>query len=208
VLERIGGPGAFVQSPTDAFPVPGGTQAFPHVGDWDGDGDMDVVVQRQRAHFFENDGANRFTAAATPLIEKDDDFYGGGAGFADFDADGVLDYAGPRALLHGDGTFHDLPRELPGLSLAFSTPFDWEGDGDTDLVHADGTVSVNDGSGAFANVAGLFATPPAGHVFDLPIPVVPGLLGRTLFVRALVLDPGAAGGVAVTNGLELCFGSL
>jgi len=165
VLERTA-PGTWVPGPVSETPFTGigGMAVRPWLGDWDGDGDLDVFNAWNRAYQFENDGG-AFTLASQPLVEKRSSAYGSGAGTADFDGDGKLDLVGPRALLFGDGTFRDAPAPLGGVSLDYLLPADWEGDGDVDLVHRDGTVSVNDGTGAFAPTPPLYPPAPAGFTF-------------------------------------------
>jgi len=48
--------------------------------------------------------------------------------------------------------------------------------------------------------------PPAGMALPLQIPRDPFLCGHSVFLQGLVLDPGAARGIANTQGLELAVG--
>lgn len=127
--------------------------------DYDGDGDMDVLLvngDRWPGHgdggvatlaLFANDGDGRFTEV-TRHAGLDLSVYGMGAGFADYDADGDVDVyvtaVGDNLLLRNDGgRFTEVAAEagvqgrIPGEERPiWSTPVVWtdyDGDGWLDL---------------------------------------------------------------------------
>ncbi|MEX1024698.1 MAG: VCBS repeat-containing protein [Planctomycetota bacterium] len=132
-------------------------------GDWDGDGDVDLMGQEgallttYQVGWLENVGGGQFVRRQSLRV----DLGGVPAGAADFDGDGNLDFLTNTVLVYGDGTFTsplttDLP---PGAS--FDTVRDFDHDGDIDLVSWFGTafdqlhVLVNDGTGQLSAGSGL-----------------------------------------------------
>ncbi|MEQ9662337.1 MAG: VCBS repeat-containing protein, partial [Parasphingopyxis sp.] len=146
----------------EARPIGGFSASYViRAGDFDGDGDADIVVVRDTlpAMVFHNDGAGHFEIASELSGS------GGaarGARLADLNGDGVLDLVIARRrdadlafLGDGRGGF-GAARELPGTGGASTdiAAADIDGDGDTDLLVAsrDGDPSLvllNDGSAAF-----------------------------------------------------------
>ncbi len=138
------------------------------VGDFDGDGDLDVVfvseddvrVGRTGVHeYYLNDGRGHFTVAPYRLPDSE----ANAVAVADVNGDGHLDLAlgnaGQDGLLFGvgDGTFRDVTAtHLPAedrlcQDLEFA---DVDGDGDLDLVagNEDGNrLYLNDGTGRFTD---------------------------------------------------------
>ena len=150
----------------------------PSLGDWDGDGDFDLVVgERDGALFsYRNDGVDGFT----PLIGTANPFDGVNQGqdstpsFGDWDGDGDLDlalgdYGGDSygiGIFENDGTgvFTRTSYDPMGgvdKSRAHSPSFfdlPGDGDGDLDLVVGvrNGTLRSfeNDGTGEFTELTG------------------------------------------------------
>jgi len=136
---------------------------IPVFGDLDGDQDLDVVLPHAvRPLVWFGDAAGGFTAATT-----------GPSGamptgtFADFDGDGWIDQigfdVGELAIGLNDGSGRMVPQDwsFPVLhlspTLTYVQPFDWEGDGDPDLLVFDGRAASdtrivvrNDGGGTFS----------------------------------------------------------
>ena len=120
-------------------------------GDFDGDGDFDLYAVNFAVgdgadggacnRLFRNDGA-RFTDVTEAAGVGDEDGFGMGASWADYDADGRLDLYvtnhGPNRLFRnrGDGTFEEVAERAGVADPAWSTGACWgdfDQDGDLDL---------------------------------------------------------------------------
>jgi hypothetical protein len=144
-----------------------------HLGDWDGDGDLDIALSQgfsifgdpAKLRLMENQGGFSFAQK----VEEDGVKIGAGAGFADFDGDGHLDLAATAVVFFGDGAFGGyFGSELDGPYFAPSVPVavaDFEGDGDVDLVGA-GSTLLNDGGGHFQPSAPQWPAPEPGHAYS------------------------------------------
>jgi hypothetical protein len=125
-------------------------------GDFDGDGDLDLVVTGVTGLGPTSPGATRvyrndngvFTSVAHPF----QDVYLGPVKWVDFDGDGDQDLmlcgtqntGGLSATLwknQGGGVFVDAGLGLPGLDLGYAEFGDWDGDGDLDLVFGGNTLA-------------------------------------------------------------------
>ena len=128
-----------------------------HIVDWDGDGDGDLAsmanLQGTRnglpsgAGFFlwENDGAHHFELAAGSYAVSFDQ---AAPGPADYNLDGLADFATPDGIRFGNGTFTDVQILLGGSGADPELTRDIEDDGDIDLVSlGGGIVFENDGAG-------------------------------------------------------------
>jgi hypothetical protein len=117
-------------------------------GDYDGDGDLDLLVTGVTSasatgvavtRLYRNDGG-AFTSVTHPFPNC----YLGGVAWGDYDNDGDLDVvitgtAGTGALVAGlwrndGGTFTDAGANLPGMDLGFAAWGDYDNDGDLDLL--------------------------------------------------------------------------
>ncbi|MGE3172861.1 MAG: FG-GAP repeat domain-containing protein [Planctomycetota bacterium] len=132
------------------------------VGDFDGDGDVDMVlvVYTAAMQFWRNDGTGTFVDDTAVALPAGPHFNSDNRGAAlDIDVDGDLDVLlrFPLTLLRNDGTGVLTPD--PGWSL-YGEPADLDGDGDTDLVGAT-QVHRNDGFGGFTAIGSIPAPPPA-----------------------------------------------
>lgn len=143
-------------------------------GDYDNDGDLDLVLTGYSAsglvaRIYRYDGGTTFTDinAGLPGVRE------GSAAWGDHDNDGDLDLvltgrsgSGGIARVYrndGNGVFTDVNAGLPGVSESAAAWGDYDNDGDLDLLLA-GTVASgwiariyrNDGNGTFADInAGL-----------------------------------------------------
>jgi len=157
------GPGANVLQPTQTLDDDGIFSVFgPYLGDWDGDGDLDLLNGHSLLNLIENDGDNGFIPAANVTMGFDD--VGGGA--ADLDGDGDLDFAGARAVAWGNGTFESTFDEHLGFGITGLVARDWEGDGDLDVLDRVGRMAVNDGAGTFTPLGEVWPQPPEDFLYD------------------------------------------
>ncbi|MEM7309847.1 MAG: VCBS repeat-containing protein [Planctomycetota bacterium] len=166
VLANDGG-GQLAAGPVRALPdIP---LAF-HLGDWDGDGDLDLTANDQFVFDgstdllqIENVGGLDLAAA----VENEIAFVGAGAGLADFDGDGFLDFCSPIFVVFGDGTFSGpfgSEHAFPGSNAATYPLVDIEPDGDLDSPGVQVTY-FNDGSGAFTS-ASTWPDPEPNHSYS------------------------------------------
>jgi serine/threonine-protein kinase len=141
------------------------------MGDYDGDGDLDVFISGCCAtpndKLFRNDGTGTFTDVTTAAGLKTTDHTGRRGAWADFDNDGDPDlfaggdYGTNANWLYrnnGDGTFTDVTT-ASGMSSSGGEVlwFDIDNDGDLDLL-AGGTVWRNNGTGTFTAAQTGFPT--------------------------------------------------
>ncbi|MBM3984684.1 MAG: VCBS repeat-containing protein [Planctomycetes bacterium] len=175
--------GTLVASPAQALVGEGSMygQMF-DTGDWDADGDLDVLVFAWPepgagvdaiAAFLENDGSDRWSTA--PVAKVDLRYAGPQTplGLLDLDQDGHLDVLGPQSAFFGRGRFEDSLVEVTNLFYEEGpvVVLDHEGDGDADLFHrvslfsTVGFVKRNDGTGAFPATTSLPAA-PSGKLLD------------------------------------------
>jgi predicted nucleotidyltransferase len=133
-------------------------------GDYDNDGDLDLVVGGYRAEagqngtstrLYRNDANGRFTALDVGLPGVGDPVFAWG----DYDNDGALDlflagsYVAARIFRNDGGQFRDIEAGLPAFALATATWGDIDHDGDLDLLLSGaGFVRIyrNDGQDRFS----------------------------------------------------------
>jgi hypothetical protein len=147
-------------------------------GDYDNDGDLDIIVIGDNSShtaitkIYRNDGNNIFT----PVNANISGVYWGGADWGDYDNDGDLDlaitganaygYYSPITKIYrnnGDGTFTDINANLMGFSNSSITWGDYDNDGDLDFAvtgrnGAEASskpytkIYRNDGNGIFTDI--------------------------------------------------------
>ena len=138
-------------------------------GDYDNDGDLDIVVIGYSSRIFRNDGADTFTELAVGLP----DAQSASVAWGDYDNDGDLDilcagltkegthiFTTSRVYRNnGDGTFTDIDAGLAGVWWCSVAWGDCDNDGDLDILIAgepSTKVYRNDGDQTFTNIkAGL-----------------------------------------------------
>ncbi|MEQ1633772.1 MAG: VCBS repeat-containing protein, partial [Planctomycetota bacterium] len=184
-LVRNQGNLTFAEDPT-AFPVLNESFAAVACGDFDRDGDIDVMTGRQYGsgqgsplHMFVNDGTGQFTDTPTWLSVASIFWLPASLSAFDADGDGDLDIAigsvGSSSLFYrhllliNDGTGRLIERAtFPNVrSNNRMTPGDIDGDGDLDLVaycEIGLLVWSNNGSGVFSNLGAVNADGSASPV--------------------------------------------
>jgi len=135
VIEHTGGQ---VWTPT-FYTVQGGNIAGGvYRGDWDGDGTRELITSGDDFQVFEDLGNGSFGLAYEFFVNAPPLAFG--AGPADLDGDGNLDFVAAMYTFHGDGTLTSPFASESDLPLA-----DWDNDGDLDAVGS--RLLVNDGTG-------------------------------------------------------------
>lgn len=167
-LFRNTGTGLFVQT-TDEAGLGAATLAHNGfgvcAGDWDSDGDSDLVLAGQPTMVFANNGDNSFSEA-TALLPKTKGLVTQTAfcAFFDGDRDSDLDLVigqdyGPIWYLENSGgTFGDaVIWPIEGAHTLALLPIDFDNDNDQDVIvindYVPDWVMRNDGEGSFAEVA-------------------------------------------------------
>jgi PKD repeat protein len=148
-------------------------------GDYDNDGDLDVIVANDGFNFlYANNGDGTFTKVSGTAITTED-FSSFGSSWGDFDNDGDLDLFvannGTSSLFmnNGDGTFSKVTGGAIANDVAFSNGCAWgdiDNDGDLDLFVANSKsdfLYLNDGNsnnwlnvqleGTFSNLSAVGA---------------------------------------------------
>jgi len=128
-------------------------------GDWDGDGDTDLIIRERTNtgtafhHYrhLESIGGNGYNLS--DRIEVDGQLSCGVA-CVDMNGDGFLDYVEEANIIYGDGTF-DGPDAGGDLLV------DWDGDGDLDYADGD-TLHENNGGSKYTATPIAFPAPPVG----------------------------------------------
>ena len=150
---------------TGSHGVPNNSRSDAAWGDYDNDGDLDLVVTSPTGRIFRNDGSGMFTSVAT--------FQGldyASCAWGDYDNDGDLDVGvcgqlyGPEytRVYENTGSGFPLAFSLPGVTQGSITWTDVDQDGDLDLLH---TGSVFHGTVGYArlyeNIGHAPNTPPS-----------------------------------------------
>lgn len=104
------------------------------VGDYDNDGDIDVIGRGNTSPFtiYRNDGALSFTSIATTISGSSFE-----SKLGDYDADGDLDLATSSGLVYRNdaGNFVHVATFAASNSIGFLDWVDYDGDGDLDIVN-------------------------------------------------------------------------
>lgn len=128
-------------------------------GDFDGDGDLDVIFGNQRLDTVcRNDGSGRLSLSAgdMPPVDRETNAFAVGDVDGDGDLDVVAACVGWDALYRNDGTgvFADATASLGPQAWSGSSDVDladYDGDGDLDVLFAGSPARLlwNDGTGTF-----------------------------------------------------------
>lgn len=136
-------------------------------GDYDGDGDLDLLLTGSldgtapTTKLYRNDSNNVFVDVATTLTSV----HSGGAAWGDYDKDGDLDIAlagtsggGAVAQLYRNdgGTFVNSGATLTGVSNSVVTWGDYDNDGDLDLLISGTVDGTNGATQLYRNDGGTF----------------------------------------------------
>ncbi len=163
--------------------IPGMADGSVEWGDFDRDGDADLLLCGQTAKgpvtaIYRNDRRNRFTKIAAPFPG----IHFGTARFDDFDQDGDLDVivsgttsAGlvlTKLFINNNNRFEQIPLDLTGLKLSDIAWGDYDLDGDDDFVITGETqqgriqtkLYRNEKNGYFSLVAAPFLNVRSGSV--------------------------------------------
>ncbi len=151
-------------------------------GDYDNDGDLDLVIagryqftptQLYSTVIYRNDGAGVFTDIGASIVGVTD----GSADWGDYDADGDLDLLitgfdntfGRHFKIYSNnaGVFTEIGAGLPGFGFSAADWGDYDNDGDLDIAVLGGKSSGTDGAFIYQNNAGVFTDINAGLPDDI-----------------------------------------
>jgi len=151
--------------------LPGLGNSYNSWGDYDNDGDLDVIVSgttgtARLTEIFRNDGGGTFTDIDAGIVNV---WYSASA-WGDYDNDGDLDlvisgHTGSvrtaNIYMNDSGVFTDIGAGLPGVNAGSLAWGDYDNDGDLDLLLTgyNGTSAI---SALYRNDSGVFTDTSAG----------------------------------------------
>jgi len=207
---------------TETFPsLPGGMENNAHWGDYDNDGDLDVLLtDHSTAKIYRNEGNGVFSNINAVFMSLE---YSK-AWWVDYDCDGLLDVmltgddmagmTGSKTILYkneGSGVFTDINAGLQGGHQGWVDWGDYDNDGDPDLLFTGGITAKiyrNDGNGIFTDLnAGLQGVAASSAEWgdydndgDLDI-ILTGWVSSGVFFTKLYRNDGAGVFTDINAGL-------
>lgn len=139
--------------------------------DWDADGDMDVLAFGWQeaggstdalVAMFRNDGLDGFGTGPVAKADLRSTAANTTLGTADLDGDGHLDAIGPQSVQFGRSRFETTPTIVTDFFFGGRVALlaDADGDGDVDQYLKEGSVRLNNGTGACPGIMFMPAPPP------------------------------------------------
>jgi hypothetical protein len=165
------GAGGLTVGPVQTFELMPGRywRGRPHIADWDGDGDGDVLLCWEHLYLLEHrqPGVNLQVSGSTRMARSNSgagmaDDGSDGIGAVDLNGDGHLDFPSGRTVLYGNGLFKK--GYFPAAISTMALPVDWDGDGDIDILESGGKLRLNQGRNEFREVQ-VFPPAPPGRIF-------------------------------------------
>ncbi len=141
------------------------------VGDYDGDGDVDIFVTALGANrLFRNEGGERFQdVTATAGVGGDEAAWSTGAAFLDFDGDRDLDLVVLNYVEWSYEIDHEVDYRLTGIGRAYGPPTNYPG--------TDSWLYRNEGNGTFTDVSAEYGirvrNPATGQPLGKSLAVLP-----------------------------------
>ncbi len=150
--------------------IPGAGQSAAKWGDYDNDGDLDILMSGAggagATGLYRNDGAGQFVQVDLGLPQLNFS----AVAWGDYDNDGDLDFlltgSGPTSIIYrndGAGVFTDIHAGLQGMYFSSVAWGDYDNDGDLDILMS-GDLVMGSVALVYRNDGGVFVDAHAGLV--------------------------------------------